>query len=194
VNKTPPTVSLSAEQLSRNAGLYRDRRDGTYGRIFVREGKLMAVANAGTDGEAFELTPLGERRFIIAGTPIAIEFVPAAAGRAQEAHVTGIASTPLVSEQVKEGYAPSSAELRAFAGAYANPDLEVTYTLAPRGTGLVLQIPGRAPIVLRPILEDAFQGSLVDVMEFSRGPGGAVTGFTVRTSGVRSLRFHRVQR
>lgn len=190
---TPPTVALSADQLADKAGLYRDRPSGTYGRIFVRDGKLMAVANAGTEGDTFELVPVSANRFVIPGTPIVAEFVPAGAGRTQEIHVTGVGPKPLISLRVKEGFGPSRAELGAFAGQYTNRELEVTYTLAPRDSGLVLRIPGRAAIVLQPIFRDAFHGPLVDVAEFSRDARGAVTGFTVRTSGARSLRFDRVK-
>ena len=188
----PQSISLSTEQLASKAGLYRDRSDGTYGRILVRDGKLKAIANAGTEGETYELTPVAVNRFVLAGSPIVVEFVPAAAGRAQELHVTGFGPKPYVSDQVKEGFAPSATELRAFSGQYRSEDLDVTYTLVPRESGLLLRIPGRPDIILRPILPDAFHGSLVDVLKFSRDARSTVTGFTVHTSGVRSLSFARV--
>ena len=42
-----------------------------------------------------------------------------------------------------------------------------------RASGLVLQIPGRAEIALQPVFPDAFYGSLVDLIKFSRGAGTA---------------------
>jgi hypothetical protein len=88
----------------------------------------------------------------------------------------------------------STAELRTFAGRYVSTELQVTYTLAPRDSGLVLQMPGRADILLSPIFPDAFEGSLVGVVKFTRGAAGAPTGFTLNTSGVRRLRFERAIR
>lgn len=58
---------------------------------------------------------------------------------------------------------------------------------------LVIQIPGRAAIPLQPVFEDAFAGSLVGVVKFSRDAGG-VRGFTVNGSGARGLSFDRVKR
>jgi hypothetical protein len=99
----------------------------------------------------------------------------------------------MVSEQVAEGFAPTAAQLREYAGRYANADLNVTYTLVARASGLVVQIPGRAEIALQPVFPDAFYGSLVDLIKFSRGAGLRVTGFTVNRTSIRNLRFERVQ-
>jgi hypothetical protein len=189
---TPPKVSLSAEQLASKVGLYRDPSTEAVGRIFVRDGKLMASADAG-EGESVELTPVSANRFVVLGTTIAVEFVPAANGRAQEIHVTGTGPKPIVSQKL-DAFTPSSTELRAFAGAYTSPELEVTYTLAARDSGLVIQMPGRTDVVLQPIFPDAFAGAVVNVVKFSRDARGVVTGFTVNSSGARGLRFDRVKR
>jgi hypothetical protein len=114
-------------------------------------------------------------------------------GRPRQVRVTGAGPRPFVSEQVVEGFAPTPAQLRAYAGHYANADLNVTYTIVARDSGLVLQIPGRAEIALQPVLPDAFYGSLVDLIKFSRGAGPRATAFTVNRTTVRNLRFERVQ-
>jgi hypothetical protein len=85
-------------------------------------------------------------------------------------------------------------QLRAFAGEYTSAEVEGTYTLAARDSGLVIQIPGRADIALRPVVPDGFAGAIVGVVKFSREAGGAVTGFTVNASGARGLRFDRMKR
>ena len=190
---TLPHVSLSAEQLASKAGLYRDLSNGIFGRFFVRDGKLMSAAGAGTE-PSVGLTPVNENRFVLAGTTLVLEFVPAAAGRAQELHVTGVGPKPIVMQQVvATPFAPSSADLRAFAGEYTSRELEVTYTLEARDSGLVIHPPGRADILLQPIFRNAFHGDVVEVLEFSRDTHGIVTGFTVNASAVRGLRFDRVR-
>ena len=123
-----------------------------------------------------------------------MEFVPAASGRAAEIHVTGGGPKPVVSQQVTTSFAPSSTDLRAFRGEYTSVEVEGTYTLAARDSGLVIQIPGRANIILQPIFPDAFAGAIVGVVKFSRDAGGVVTGFAVHASGARGLRFDRVKR
>ena len=104
----------------------------------------MASAGIGEDNSV-ELTAVSENRFVITGTAVVVDFVPASAGRPQEIHVTGEGPKPVVSQQVT-AFAPSRTELRAFVGQYASPELAVTYTLASRDSGLVIEIPGRADI------------------------------------------------
>jgi hypothetical protein len=106
--------------------------------------------------------------------------------------VTGTGLKPIVSQKL-EAFAPPGAELRTFAGEYTSPELEVTYTLAARDSGLVVQIPGRSDGVLRPIFPDAFAGT-GSVVKFSRDARGVVTGFSMNANGVRGLRFDRVRR
>jgi CubicO group peptidase (beta-lactamase class C family) len=191
---TPPPVSLSAEQLASKVGLYRDPSTGTFGRIFVRDGKPRAAFVTARTGDSSELIPLSADRFIIPGTPMALEFVPAAPSRAQELHVVGAGPKPEVLHRVN-AFTPSSTELRAFAGEYISRELEVTYTLTVRDSSLVIQRPWRADVALQPISPDAFHAAgLVDVVKFSRDARRLVTGFTVHAGGVRSLRFDRVKR
>ena len=113
-----PKASLSIEELQKKVGLYHDAVSENFGRIFVRDGKLMVSLGAGPPGDGFELTPVDATHFVLLGTPVAVEFVPARAGRPQEIHVTGDGPKPSVSELVTEKFKPSSAELGAFAGDY----------------------------------------------------------------------------
>lgn len=188
-----PHLSLSAEQLASKIGLYRDPLTESVGRIFIRDGKLMASEGAGEGDDAVELTPVSENRFVVSGTPIAAEFVPAAPGRPQEIHVTGAGPKPVVSQQVTTSFAPSSTELRAFAGEYTSAEVEGGYTVAARASGLLIHIAGRSDIVLQPVYRDAFAGAIVGVVKFSRDAGGVVTGFTAHAPGARGLRFDRVK-
>ena len=191
---TAPKVTLSPEQLASKVGLYRDPVTESVGRIFLRDGKLMAKEGAAEGAsEGVELTPISETRFVVSGTPIVADFVPAAPGRPQEVRVTGAGPKPVVSQKL-DAFTPSMAELRAFVGEYASAEIEGTYTLAVRDSGLVIQIPGRSDIALQSIFSDAFAGGVVGVVKFSRDPRGTVTGFTANSSGVRRLRFDRVKR
>lgn len=162
------------------------------GQVFLRNGKLMAREGIGGD-EGFELIPVTANRFVVAGTTIELEFVPGATGRTQELHQTGVGPKPVISQQLAS-FETSSEELREFTGEYTSSELEGTYTLAARDSSLVIQVSGRADIVLQPLFQDAFAGSVVCVVKFLRDPGGLVTGFTVNTSGVRKMRFDRVKR
>jgi hypothetical protein len=131
---------------------------------------------------------------IVAGTSIAAELVPVAAGRPKKIRVTGAGPKNVTSEEVTASFAPSSTDLRAFAGDYYSRELDVTYIVSAADSGLVMHVPGRSDITLRPVFPDAFHGGVVDVVEFARDQGGVVTGFTVNTSSVQRLRFDRVNR
>ncbi len=190
-NTPAPRVTLAADDLAAKAGLYRDPAKEIFGRVFVRDGKLIASPNAGAEN-GVELVPADRQHFVIAGTTISAEFVPPAAGRPQQIRVTGAGPTPIVTEQVTTTFTPSARELRVFAGKYVSRELDVTYGVRADDGGLILEVPGHTPITLAPIFPDAFHGDLVDVIEFSRDTRRAVTGFTVNTDGVRRLRFERV--
>ena len=183
-------VSVSLQDLQSKAGLYRDRSDESVGRIFIRDGKLMASENA-SDSGGFELTPIGSNRFVIMGTSIVAEFVPPTSGKPQEIHVTGGGTKPMVSEMITTPFTPSSAELRVFEGTYTSDEVHGTYTVVAGESGLAIQIPGRSDLPLQPVFTDAFGGNMVGVVKFSRNPHGVVTAFTAHAAGMRGLRFNR---
>ena len=188
--KSPAKVSLSAEQLSSKAGLYRDPTTGIVGRFFVRDGKLMA--SAGTGEENFvELLPLDANRFALPGTTVVVEFVTAEGG-AQEARETGVGPKTIVSRRLPP-FTPSSADVRGLAGNYTSSEIETTCTITAHDSDLLVTLPGRGDLLLRPVFVNAFAGAVLGVAEFSRDPHGVASGFTIHTSGVRSLRFERVE-
>jgi CubicO group peptidase (beta-lactamase class C family) len=184
----PVTVSL--QDLQSKVGLYRDPSDESVGRIFIRDGKLMASTNA-SDSGGFELTPIGRNRFVITGTPIVAEFVPATSGTPQEIHVTGAGPKPTISQLITTSFAPSRDQLRAFEGTYTSDEVHGTYTVVAGTSGLAIQIPARADIPLEPVFTDAFSGGNWGVVKFARNPDGSVTAFTTHAAGMRGLRFNR---
>ena len=183
------SVSVPLEDLQSKVGLYRDPSDESVGRIFIRDGKLMASPNPSDDG--FELTPIGPNRFVIPGTPVVAEFVPPTSGRPQEIHVSGAGPTPTVSQLITASFTPSSAHLHAFEGTYTSDEVHGAYTVVTRDSGLAIQIPSRPDIALDPLFTDAFAGGGWGVVKFSRNPDGAVTAFTMHSAGMRGLRFER---
>ena len=192
--KAPATaahVALSYEQLARKVGVYYDPVSESVGQVFLRDGKLMAKEGIG-EGEGIELIPVTANRFVASGTTIMLEFIAGTSGRPQELHQTGVGPKPVVSQQLGS-FVVSSEELRGFAGNYTSSEVDGEYTLAARDRGLVIQIPGRADIVLQPIFRDAFAGAVVGVIRFLRNAAGTVTGFTGNTSGVRGMRFERLK-
>ena len=186
-----PAVVLSSEQLQGKAGLYRERGAETFVRTFVHDGQLRAALGTGT-GDSFSLTPVSENRFTIPGTPFAFEFGPPASGRAQ-GFQSFVDQTQNGTFERVEPFAPSSAQLRAYTGTYTSSELDVAWTIAERDSGLVIWRPGKADTVVEPLATDMFT-TIGDFMKFSRDSRGAINGFTLVSTGARSLSFERVNR
>ena len=189
----PPPAPTSADPADK-AGLYRDAATDTFGRVYVRDGKLWASMDAGEGAaDSVELRPIDSNRFSVPGAPVVAEFLPPADGRPRQIRVTGAGPKPFVSEQVREGFTPTAAQLQQYAGRYANADLDVTYSVVVRDSALTIQIPGRDEIPLKPVFPHAFYGPLVDLIRFSGAAGGHTAVFTINRTSVRNLRFERTR-
>ncbi len=186
----PASVSLTSEHLAELAGLYRDPTTETLGRFFVRDGKLLASPDAGDETGA-ELFPVATNRFVLPGTQVAVEFAPAAGGRAQEARVTGVGSKPRISQKLTP-ITISNRGLRALAGEYVSSEIETTCVMVVQDSQLAAKISGRADSILSPVFKDGFSG--LGIVKFSRNARGTVTGFTFNRADVRGLRFDRVNK
>jgi CubicO group peptidase (beta-lactamase class C family) len=179
---TPPSVTLSADDLAGKTGLYRLASDQIVS-ISIRDGKLTAWDYWG-DNLPLPLSPVGANRFANPG--FTLEFSPAAGGRPRSWHVLDgdgrrLAELPLVTFNMPK------AELPAYAGEYRSDELDVTYTVAVRDAGLVVQ-----SLALYPISKDAFVGDYHGIVRFFRDRGVA-SGFTLNRKGARGVRFERVK-
>ena len=181
---------LSADELTAKAGLYREPSSDGAVRMSVRNGTLVVHSYYGDDSDV-ELTPVNANKFLYPGTTTAIEFVPAAAGRVQEWHVTN-EGRHLETVQLSL-FVPSTLDLQSSAGEYRSPEIDVTYTVARRDSGLVVQPPGRADISLLPVSKDVFAGNTVGTVKFLRDARGAISAFTVNRYNAQGVRFDRVK-
>jgi len=88
---------------------------------------------------------------------------------------------------------PTPAQLGAYVGAYASPELGVTHTLALRGDTLRLEVPGEDTQPLVSMDTDGFRslGGGVQIT-FTRDRRGQVDGFEVIAGRGLHLRFDRV--
>jgi CubicO group peptidase (beta-lactamase class C family) len=186
---SPAPVVLTAAQLEGNAGLYREAGGDMFVRTFVRDGELRGALGTGT-GESFPLAPLTETRFNITGTGFFFEFTPA--GRAKVLRSFADAAQTGTFNRV-EPLTLTSMQLRAYAGVYASTELDAEWTIAEDGSALVIRRQGNGDAVVEPIATDVFT-TIGDYMRFSRDARGAITGFTLVSSGARGLRFERVNR
>lgn len=185
-----PQVAVSGDQLSKLSGLYRDPSTQFLLRFHVRDGVLRGSSGAGLD-EGWAVAAKDATTFLIPGTTISLEFQTDASGRARGLRVVGEKPQPVAFERLPDDFRAAAADLAASAGRYANDELDVTYTIAPREGGLSLEIPARKPIALQPIARDAFVASYLGVVLFERDAAGAVRALTAHSPGVRGIRFER---
>ena len=80
-----PNVSVPESELRAKEGIYGKPAPGDFVRAFVRDGKLVLDTAA---GEA-PLTPASASRFVIAATPIVVDFLPEGSALPRELRVTG---------------------------------------------------------------------------------------------------------
>lgn len=182
----PPPVSLSADELASKTGLYRLGPDENHiVSISVRDGRLTAWDFWG-DNYAMLMTPITPNQFLIPGATL--EFSPAEAARPQAWHLIDSGGRRLMELPLVKFDIPK-ADLQSFAGEYRSQELDVTYTVAVRDSGLVVE---SSP--LHPVFKDAFVGDYLGMVRFFRDARGAVAGFTLNRSGARGVRFVKVKR
>ena len=183
-----PRIQPSAEQLEGKAGLYREVGGDMFVRAFVRDGEFRAAVGTGTF-ESFRLVPVSETRFMMGESTFALEFTPP--GRAKVLRSFAGETQTGTFERV-EPFSPSPEQLRAYAGVYVSDELNAEWTIAEHGSSLVIRRLGNADTVIEPLATDMFT-TVGDYMKFSRDARGT-TGFTLVSTGARSLSFKRVNR
>jgi CubicO group peptidase (beta-lactamase class C family) len=177
-------VSVPAERLSSLVGVYR-RETGDITRVELRDGKLWFA-----DGGPVELVPLSASHFTVRGFDADVQFDSASDGSRSVRIRRGSAHAQLY--RLMPPFAPTAAQLAAFAGRYRSSELDTELRLVPRDSTLVLEERRPGSSTLRPIYTDAFRGG-IGVMEFSRDANGRITGFLVNAGRVRGLRFDRIE-
>lgn len=177
-----------AEDAARHAGLFWNPVTGMVRRIAARDGKLFLERGPGRE---LELAPLGGGRFSLSGAPVETVVVFSSSGAAREMRVETAGQKPIVFQGV-EPFAPTPAELAAYAGTFHSEELDMTFRLAVEKDRLTLRTRRQhEPVPLDPAFADAFRfpggGPL---LRFTR-TGEEVTGFSTGNARARNLRFTR---
>lgn len=87
-------------------------------------------------------------------------------------------------------YAPTVAELQAFAGRYESDDLGAVFDISPGDDAVVVRLNGAQTIDFAPVDPDTFQRGPITV-RFLRDDTGRVTGLDFSTPVLRNVRFAR---
>ena len=179
-----PRVDVSAADLARWSGLYRDRMtDQTItfspagGALISPGGRGGATTWSARSATTFQ-SPQGAATFSGSGASRSMMLVRADGDTARFDAVAA-AATPL--------------PLNDFVGTYASDELDVRLTITKAGDKLVMHRRPADDVELRPAYADGFQaGEGFGSLRFARDARGAVTGFAIFAGRVLDVRFKRV--
>jgi CubicO group peptidase (beta-lactamase class C family) len=186
----PVAVSVSSEELSKRAGLYRNVRTSLPLRLVVENGRLQI------DGrELTELTPISETEFQAGAGGARYVFDPASDGRrsglrriADDSDGNG-----LMHFEPVDAFEPSAAELRAFEGTYRSYDAETTLVVSVVDGALTARRRPETVFQLSPEYEDAFDAPELGFVRFRRNDRGEVIALSLRIPRVYDMRFQRIE-
>jgi hypothetical protein len=184
----PKPFLLSQKELEEKAGNYRAERFGQWIAVNVEKDKLKVALS----GREFILTPTSPTMFMAleAPVPVTVEFPPAAAGKPAKAIFKGRgdATTFVKAAPVKP---LTEADLASYAGTYVSEELlGAAYRFAVEKGALVVHFRSLEPTPLQAMAPDQFSGGFF-VLDFVRGKGSRVTGFTLSLGRVAGLVFVR---
>jgi CubicO group peptidase (beta-lactamase class C family) len=189
-DETPAPVQLSAEQLTKKAGVYFNTRRAALRKVTCEAGKLQY--------QGMDLTPLSENEFFFEEMPnTRIEF-----SAAKDGALTGlklIAAYGVYEYERIDVIPLSPGELAQYAGRYYSSELDITWTLAAQNDHLVTQCRKYVDSKLTPVSRDFFDADWKPLMSypekflvvFERDAVDRITGFRVSGNSVRRLKFVR---
>jgi hypothetical protein len=174
-------ITLSAEQLARHAGVYRNLTTGALWHIQVAGGRLRV-------GGQF-LTPLAADRFAVEGANVATTLTFSFTSTGQRVTLTRDGADIETLEQLHppELTPPALARL---AGTYYSEELDVTARLTAESGQLFYNGPAERPRQLEPVARDTFMNGAWQ-FELTRDSAGGVDGFLLHAGRIRGLRFVR---
>lgn len=182
-------VALTAEQMAGFSGLYWNREDDSFVKIFVKGDKLQADAG---DHEPLVLKPFAESRFHIADKPwgdgVEIHFVAPSADKPRRMEQSFGGGKPSVFE-VTEAFSPSGADLAEYSGAYVSEEIDPMYRIALDGEKLTLLRLKHKAETLRPAVRDVFTGQIGTVRFTRDTANGHVAGFVLNAGRIQNFHF-----
>jgi CubicO group peptidase (beta-lactamase class C family) len=181
-------IKRSEKELVRFTGVFANPAGEFARRLYIKTGKLFYSVSEGDD---YELAPVGDNRFIMLGVPEKIELVVDMdqAGNPSQMSMIVDDGKPSVYPAVKAAL-DSPAQLAEYVGSYYSEELDAKYTLSLVGNKLVARKKVGDDLTLSPQFADVFGNSDRSIsIRFSRGQNGAVTGFLLNKSRMKGVVF-----
>ncbi|HKO96797.1 MAG TPA: serine hydrolase domain-containing protein [Pyrinomonadaceae bacterium] len=180
-------AGASTVDLNSRAGLFVNQRTGELLRLIVNNGRL------GVEGGG-PLAPVTADRFrnprgnlfFMSQDEFEVNFVSK-----DEFELKSMEGQTTRYTRVQP-YAPTAADLQAFAGRYASDEIGSAFKIVPGNDGLVVHLEGSSGkgSEIRPVHRDTFQVARV-ILRFVRDKDGKVVGMDYSNPVVRNIRFIR---
>lgn len=171
----PQQVSLSAEALAKNAGVYFRPRTLEVVEMTVRDGDLYSARQGG-----IKFQPIGENRFAAVDRALEIEFTPAG-------YIAQFPNRRPIQFDRRAPLAMPAGALASYAGDYFSEDLNSVYRVTAADSTLALKTGTSNGITARPVFADTFVSGQITI-QFQRDATG-VTGFEISHPRARRLVF-----
>jgi CubicO group peptidase (beta-lactamase class C family) len=182
------TVVLTMEQMAAFTGLYWNRENDAFVKIFMKEGKLEGDMGG---GESLVLKPFGESQFHIADRPwgdeVEIHFVAARGDEPKRMERSDGGGKPRVYE-AQQAFSPGGAELAEYTGAYVSEEIDPLYRIVLDQEKLSLVRLKHEADTLRPAVRDVFTGE-IGTVRFVRDANGHVSGFVLNAGRIQNFHF-----
>jgi len=185
---TGAAVVLTADQMAEFTGLYWNREEDAFLKIFVRDGKLQGDAG---DDEPLVLKPFAESRFHIADKPwgdrVEIHFVAPSGDKLLRLEQSFGGGKPSIFETA-QSFSPSGVQLAEYVGAYVSKEIDPVYRITGDGGKLCLVRMKHKPDTLRPATRDVFTGR-IGTVRFTRDANGRVSAFVLNAGRIQNFHF-----
>jgi CubicO group peptidase (beta-lactamase class C family) len=173
-------ATATTEQQTRIVGIYQRRGIDDAMEIAAKDGVLTLVAFG------IPVRPVAVDTFTVDGFPVQV-FTEGPAGPAKVLRIKIGTEPERVYDRVPR-FAPTAAELDAYAGTYYSDELDVRYTVARKDSVLTVTLRRRGTMNLKPVFPDAFSVPDLGTIRFIREKG-KVIGFRVTQDRVRNVLF-----
>lgn len=186
--KPGKTVDMPKAALEALTGNWQDDRFGQWLTLSMKEDKLLA----GMGPRNFALVPVAPGKFAVAGrTDIEIEFPAVETGKVPTARMTIGGSQEFRFAKAERLGPMSEVELARYAGTYVSEELlDARYVIAVDKGALVLKARTVPRAEIKAMAPDKFTvpGYGLNI-DFVRGKGGKITGFTVSVGRAAGIEF-----
>ncbi len=186
-----PAVHVSATELARWAGTYRDVfSDQTLTLSVAGEGLSSGGGRGGGRGGAITYVPTSASRFRSSAGDLSFS------GTSPHRALSIVRPDGDTASYQQIAPAPATPSLSDYAGTYASDELDVRFVIAVKDGALVLRRRPADEFALRPTYADDFQasGGGLGTLRFTRDRAGKVTGFAFYAGRVVDVRFKRIAR